>query len=333
MEKPLLPQALSTNFFNRIKEEGTALHISAIPTRATKRAKTVINYAEYEDLNFDDDDDNYEEHGYTSYNTRSGTGSNDQQQRKSGKLAVKTRHINFSEQDLNLNSSTEEILIPIRIDLEYNSNRVVDFFMWNLNESLITPEQFALIMCQDMDLPTHYQTSITNSIKSQIEEYTNFVTTQLPKDIDIHVIINISCNLDKNLYEDKFEWDLTNDSLTPEMFAKYVVMDLGLPLEFLPAISHALHESILKLKKDCVDGRLPQEIFNQSAFGYEGGIRLDHETLGAGWVPFVEELSQWEIEKREIEKERNSRRMKRESMRVDDGTKRRRGRPRNDELM
>lgn len=175
-----------------------------------------------------------------------------------------------------------------------------------------------------MDLPNTFQNQIASSIKSQIEEYTNLVTIQLPKDIDIHVVIELSCNLDKNLYEDRFEWDLTNDMITPEEFAKYVVMDLGLSLEFLPAIAHTLHESILKLKKDCIDGRLPQEIYNQSAFGYEAGVRLDHEALGASWVPSVEELSQWEIEKREIEKERNIRRLKRESMRIDDGSNKRR---------
>ncbi len=324
MEKPVLPQGLSTNFYNRVKHEQTALYISAAPTRSTKRTKNVVNYAEYEDLNFDDENDtNYAEDGYSNYasnNHGDASSSNNFQ----GKLAAKTKHLNFTEYELNFNSVNEEILIPIRINLEHNSNRIVDFFMWNLNETLITPEQFALITCQDMDLPNSFQNQIANSIKSQIEEYTNLVTIQLPKDIDIHVVIELSCNLDKKLYEDRVEWDLTNDMITPEAFAKYVVMDLGLSLEFLPAIAHTLHESILKLKKDCIDGRLPQEIYNQSAFGYEAGVRLDHETLGASWVPSVEELSQWEIEKREIEKERNIRRLKRESMRIDDSSNKRR---------
>ncbi|CCH40770.1 Chromatin structure-remodeling complex subunit [Wickerhamomyces ciferrii] len=327
MEKPLLPQGLSTNFHNRVKNDQTALYISAAPTRSTKRAKNVVNYAEYEDLNFDDENDtNYADDGYNNYNSLASVNNTDSALNNTlqGKLAVKTKHLNFSEYEMNFNSLNEEILIPIRINLEHNSNRIVDFFMWNLNETLITPEQFALITCQDMDLPNSYQSQIANSIKSQIEEYTNLVTIQLPKNIDIHVVIELSCNLDKNLYEDKVEWDLTNDAITPEAFARYVVMDLGLSLEFLPAIAHTLHESILKLKKDCIDGRLPQEIYNQSAFGYEAGVRLDHERLGASWVPSVEELSQWEIEKREIEKERNIRRLKRESMRIDDGSNKRR---------
>lgn len=277
-----------------------------------------MNYAEFDDANFDDDfDEPYgDKHQLQTARIENHTAQS--------KLAHKTKHINFTEHDLNLNSYNEEILIPIRIDLEYNGNRIVDFMMWNLNESLITPEQFALVTCQDLDLPNTFQSLISNSIKSQIEEFTNLVTIRLPKDIDIHVIIHLSCNLDKVLYEDKFEWDLTNDTVTPEMFAKYIVSDMGLSLEFLPAIAHTLYEVILKLKKDCIEGHLPQEIFNQSAFGYEGGVRLDHEQLGLTWSPSVEELSQWEIEKREIEKERNLRRMKRESMRVEDKRRRRR---------
>ncbi|CDR47354.1 CYFA0S31e00716g1_1 [Cyberlindnera fabianii] len=329
MDRPLIPQALATGFHTRVKNEQTALWIAAVPTRATKRAKAVVNYAEYEDINFDDDNDPSHDDGFGSYrnNTLNSAGSAASAVASGamGKLATKTKHVNFTEYDLNMNAQTEEILIPIRLDLEYDSNRIVDFFMWNLNESLITPEQFALITCQDMDLPTSFQQQIAGSIKSQIEEYTNLVTIQLPRDIDIHVIINLSCNLDKNLYEDKFEWDLTSDVVTPEQFAKHVVTDMGLSREFLPAIAHTLHETILKLKKDCIDGHLPQEVFNQSAFGYEAGVRLDHETLGAGWVPSVEELSPWEIERREMERERNIRRLKRESMRVDDGSSKRRG--------
>ncbi|KAH3678152.1 hypothetical protein WICMUC_001668 [Wickerhamomyces mucosus] len=314
----LWTQAFTTNFHNRVKNDNTSLYITAVPTRATKRTKQVINYAEYDDnLNFDEDKDtNYEDaysHAISNHSNHS-----QQQQNNFGKIATKTRHINFNEYDLSLNSQQEEILIPIRIDLEHNSNRIVDFLMWNLNETLITPEQFALITCQDMDLPTNYQQQISNSIKQQIEEYTNTVTIQLPKDIEIHVVINLSCNLDKLLYEDKFEWDLTNDQITPEIFAKYIVMDLGLSLEFLPAIAHTLHESILKLKKDIiVDGHIT-DVRNDAVFGREAGLRLDQPNLGSEWVPKIEELSQWEIEKREIERERNIRRLKRESMRVDD---------------
>ncbi|KAH3685117.1 hypothetical protein WICPIJ_003884 [Wickerhamomyces pijperi] len=320
--KMIWTQAFSTNFHNRVKNDNTALYIAALPTRSTKRTKHVINYAEYDDnLNFDDDND-YEDGTHRPSVAVQGNvgGANN----NVGKVAQKTKHIHFQEQDLQINAQQEEILIPIRIDLEHNGNRIVDFFMWNINETLVTPEHFSLLFCQDMELPYAVSQQITTSIKQQIEEYTNFVTVELPKDIEMHVVVNLSCNLDKLLYEDKFEWDLSNDSLTPEVFARYIVSDLGLSLEFLPAISHGLHESLLKMKKDIiVDGHI-QELRNDAVFGRESGLRLDQANLGVEWVPKVEELSQWEIEKREIERERNIRRLKRESMRVDERGKRHR---------
>lgn len=320
-------QAFSTNFHNRVKNDNTALYIAALPTRSTKRTKHVVNYAELDEnnLNFDDDNDYDDGNTTSTYGNASqnnNNNSNNNGGNNIGKIAQKTKHIIFQGYDLNINANQEEILIPIRLDLEHNGNRIVDFFMWNLNETLVTPEHFATLFCQDMELPYSIVQQIISAIKSQIEEYTQTVTVQLPKDIEMHVVVNLSCNLDKLLYEDKFEWDLSNDSLTPEMFAKFIVQDLGLSLEFLPAIAHSLHESLLKLKKDIImDGHI-SELRNEAVFGRESGLRLDQGKLGMDWVPKVEELSQWEIEKREIERERNIRRLKRESLRVDDRGKR-----------
>ncbi|KGK35070.1 hypothetical protein JL09_g5772, partial [Pichia kudriavzevii] len=50
--------------------------------------------------------------------------------------------------------------------------------------------------------------------------------------------------------------------------------------------------------------------------GYVQGLRYDVRKYGEEFVPSVEKLSEWEIEKRETEKERNLRRRKRETLRV-----------------
>ena len=53
--------------------------------------------------------------------------------------------------------------------------------MWNLNESLITPTEFAEIVCSDLDLPFSMAAQIADSINQQIEEYSyasNFTTTK-----------------------------------------------------------------------------------------------------------------------------------------------------------
>lgn len=324
------PQAVITNFHNRARGENTSIVITTTTGRQNKRTKHTINYAEFEENFFDDETDgNYVEEGYGAYGSRNGgnnnynhNNQNNSNQANVARLATKTKHMNFTDEELMANSSTGDILIPLKIEIDSDPYKVVDYMMWNMNETLITPEQFALITCQDLDLPNSFQQLIASSIKTQIEEYTTLSAVQIPSNIDLHVIIDLSCNLHNQLYEDKFEWDLTDETVTPEIFAKYVVMDLGLPLEFLPAIAHSLHEAILRSKKDFLEGRLPQELDNKSAFGYQGGIRLDQDTLGIDWSPTVEVLSQEEIQKRQVEKIRNSRRLKRSTMKNEDTKKR-----------
>ncbi|GMF82508.1 unnamed protein product [[Candida] boidinii] len=128
---------------------------------------------------------------------------------------------------------------------------------------------------------------------------------------------------------------------------------MSLPREFKSSIAASLHELILKYKLEFLSNEqlllynnqnLPNsnEVY-QSNINIEGiysnhqGLRYDLKTLGKSWIPNVEILTQWEIEKREIERERNIRRLKRESMRVNDdynnGTSKRRStRRRYDEL-
>lgn len=346
MEKPLFPQALATSLFSRVRNENTALFITTQTSRGTKRTAHVVNYSE--DYYFDDEHKNYKvpidkddddfatgTRGYSPKMDPRNTTGNAVLNNFQGKLAVKTAHQYPSDYQL-ANAATRDLaLIPIRLNLEYQNSRIVDFFLWNLYETLVTPEQFSQIMCQDLDFPPNIQHQITQSILSQIEEYSQLVGIQLPQDLVIHVVIDLSVNLDKQLYEDKFEWNLTDDTLIPEEFAENVVAELGLSREFYPAIAHALYEAIIRLKKDAIEGKLPLEIVNGAAYGREAGYRFDPENLGQRWCPTVENLSQWEIEKREIERERNIRRLKRESMRIEGdsrGAARRRGARRFDEL-
>lgn len=51
---------------------------------------------------------------------------------------------------------------------------------------------------------------------------------------------------------DHIEWDLLSP-LTPEAFAKALCADIGLTGEAAPLIAHALHEEILKHKKDALE--------------------------------------------------------------------------------
>lgn len=221
----------------------------------------------------------------------------------------------------------EPIIIPITLNFEHGGHQINDFFTWNINDRSITPDEFATIYCRDLDFPnsTVLHSQIVSSINEQLQEYETVAAVVVP---DLQVIVNLTCSLDNRLYEDNFQWNLNDKSVSPEKFAEIVVQDLGLPRDFMPAIAHAHHEYLLRVKREWLEGHLNQEhVPNGAAFGYLSGIRLDVDELGVSWCPKVEVLTQEEIQKREIEKERNLRRLKRESDRMQ-----RRGRRRVDDL-
>lgn len=261
-------------------------------------------------------------------------------------------------------------LIPIRIDLEipafvpppsfpppahgadmsqpqYRSQemtlpyRLKDTFLWNLHESLITTDQFAHTMVQDLDLPNKVQMAaeISKQIRTQLEEYAgvalhplfhspssyadpakqaraeaatpatprpndsgtplpaandgsdaqsralgassssgvkNGVTAEakaipatgadadgtdsgpvdlegLDPDDTYRCIVTLNITLASQLYTDRFEWSLLHPVGTAEAFAKQTCADLGLPAEWVPAITHAIYEAVLRLKKEACE--------------------------------------------------------------------------------
>jgi chromatin structure-remodeling complex subunit SFH1 len=82
---------------------------------------------------------------------------------------------------------------------------------------------------------------------------------------------------------------------------------------------------VLRLKKEaCESGGLlggyGGEISNEAAHGAEAGWRYDNETLASEWEPKVEQLSKDEIEKREGDRERQIRRLRRETARFSSST-------------
>ena len=302
--------------------------------------------------------------------------------------------------------------------------RLKDAFLWNLHEALITPDQFAATLVDELDLPRDRKamliTNIATEIRKQLEEYAgiamhplfqnggqsntanNVVTAQpvqpagilTPKptrpfpglsreasytpvptaslvptqngtsqpnsgaqtpalsngnaaalqngdaqpsvtatatritpnetDDDLYspddayrCIISLSINLLNRLYTDKFEWSLLHPPGFPEVFAKQTCADLGLAGEWVPAMTHAIYEAVLRLKKEACENGLAfgLDIDNEAAEGREAGWRYDQEDLGLEWEPKVEILSKEEIENRERDRERQIRRVRRETAR------------------
>jgi chromatin structure-remodeling complex subunit SFH1 len=296
--------------------------------------------------------------------------------------------------------------------------KIRDIFLWNLHESLLTPDDFAQTLVRELDLPNPVGLTVTIStqIRTQLEEYAgvavhplfhhNFKpaaqaatsstqpamndpasaatpkasvgpplsrpssvapgattpmqdpSTPLPNDTKIFAqattilheasadlvmqdqptedfdpflnpddtyrcIINLTISLSSRLYTDKFEWSLLHPPGFAEIFARQTCADLGLNGEWVSAITHAIYEAVLRLKKDTFEPStlalgggawIQGDVDNQAVRGDEGaGWRYDAEDFGAEWQPKVELLSKDEIEKREENRERQLRRLRRET--------------------
>ncbi|SPO04264.1 related to SFH1 subunit of the RSC complex [Cephalotrichum gorgonifer] len=269
--------------------------------------------------------------------------------------------------------------------------RLRDFFLWNLHESMITTDQFALTLVQDLDLPNPrgLAAEISKQIRTQLEEYAgvalhplfhsipqgsnaprpnpdnntptptpavgqsradtplqNGLSTPRPAisrapevtaeataiapgsedfnpDDTYRCVVRITLNLANTLYTDKFEWSLLHPPGTAEAFAKQTCADLGLAGEWVPALTHAIYEAVLRLKKEaCESGGVVvggggglRDVANDAAQGAEAGWRYEPESLAEEWEPKIEVLTKEEMERREGDRERQIRRLRRETAR------------------
>jgi len=138
-------------------------------------------------------------------------------------------------------------------------------------------------------------------------------------------IVNLTINLTSHLYTDKFEWSLLHPPGVAEEFAKQTCADLGLSGEWVPAMTHAIYEAVLRLKKEACEagglvagggpGEFPNDAVLSASNGDGAGWRYDPEHLADDWEPKVEVLSKEDMEKREGDRERQLRRLRRETSR------------------
>lgn len=180
----------------------------------------------------------------------------------------------------------------------------------------------------------------------------------------------IDVQVDNHHLTDHIEWDLRSP-LTPEDFTRQLCLDLGLSGEAIPLIAHAIHEELIKHKRDAIEwGVIDSAASNNAALANHNqpqdamtkeqrdkerdrsgaGLLKDKTGLGLGWGrapkqgrgPQVlrsvwrdwqeaeefgtrwEELTAEEVERREIERERATRRLRRETSKFQSSTRTRR---------
>ncbi|KAJ7601028.1 hypothetical protein C8J56DRAFT_24231 [Mycena floridula] len=280
-----------------------------------------------------------------------------------------TQHEYPSADDMERQAERRTALVPIRVEFETETQRVRDCFVWNLRETLIKPETFARAFCYDLELPnTPWADTVATQIRAQLEDHEAVATMGIGMDgvvddgtsleegdevAECRVLLAIDVQIGNYHLVDTIEWDLLSP-LTPEVFSQKLCMELGLSGEAIPLIAHAIHEELIKHKKDAIEwGVISSERdFEDGGRRDRSGMGLlkDKTGLGLGWGrapkdgrgprtlksvwrdwPEVDEfrtrfeiLTAEEIEKKELERERASRRLRRETSKFQSSTRSRR---------
>ncbi|KAF7364830.1 SNF5-domain-containing protein [Mycena venus] len=260
------------------------------------------------------------------------------------KVVGLTAHVHHAPEALEREGAHRSALVPIRVEFETETHRIRDCFVWNLNEQLIQPENFARIFCTDLDLPAvPWVETVTNQIRAQLEEHEAIARLELTNDgfddegeevPECRVILSIDVQIANHHLLDHIEWDLLSP-LTPEDFAKTLCCELGLTGEAVPLIAHAIHEELMKHKKDAVEWG----VVDGGGMRDKTGLGLGSVARGRGPKPLesvwrdwqeadefrtrFEVLSAEEVERREIERERASRRLRRETSKFQSARRRR----------
>ena len=133
---------------------------------------------------------------------------------------VRTFPLCFDDTDpptVHENAAQPEVLVPIRLDMDIEGlnkkkniiglfnyfmtccvlgQKLRDTFMWNKNENLLTAEQFAEVLCDDLDLnPLNFVPAIAAAIQQQVESYPSETDNLLKEQKDQRVVIKLNIHV------------------------------------------------------------------------------------------------------------------------------------------
>lgn len=199
------------------------------------------------------------------------------------------------------NASQPEVLVPIRLDMEIDGQKLRDAFTWNMNEKLMTPEMFSEILCDDLDLnPLTFVPAIASAIRQQIESYPT--DSILEDQSDQRVIIKLNIHVGNISLVDQFEWDMSEKENSPEKFALKLCSELGLGGEFVTTIAYSIRGQLSWHQKTYAFSENPLPTVE---------IAIRNTGDADQWCPLLETLTDAEMEKKIRDQDRNTRRMRR----------------------
>ncbi|CAF3945773.1 unnamed protein product, partial [Adineta steineri] len=198
------------------------------------------------------------------------------------------------------NSQQHEDLVPIRLDMEIEGQKLRDTFTWNKNEQLITPEMYAEILCDDLDLNTMaFVPAIAQAIRQQLESHHNDF---LEDNSDQRITIKLNIHVGNVSLVDQFEWDMSDKHNSPEEFARVLASELGLGGEFVTAIAYSIRGQLSWHHKTFSYSETPMPTVDVAT-------RTNHDA--EQYCPFLETLTDAEMDKKIRDQDRNTRRIRR----------------------
>lgn len=223
-----------------------------------------------------------------------------------------------------------EDLVPIRLefDLERDKFFLRDTFLWNRNESVIDIDDFVEDMVKDYqfpnDLQKHVIEVVSQSMKEQIQEYQPdpFKIEQQPRigGDDMRITIRLDIVVGQSQLIDQFEWDISNPDNCPEEFAENMCRELELPGEFISAIAHSIREQVHMYHKSLMilgynfDGGVVEDDDVRSRIlpvvTVDDVYRIPADTKV--FTPNILQISPAELERLDKDKERDTRRKRRQ---------------------
>uniref|UniRef100_A0A023FZE2 Putative swi-snf chromatin remodeling complex snf5 subunit n=1 Tax=Amblyomma parvum TaxID=251391 RepID=A0A023FZE2_AMBPA len=119
---------------------------------------------------------------------------------------------------------------------------------------------------------------------------------------DQRVIIKLNIHVGNISLVDQFEWDMSEKENSPEQFALKLCSELGLGGEFVTAIAYSIRGQLSWHQRTYAFSEAPLPTVE---------LPFRTQTEADQWCPFLETLTDAEMEKKIRDQDRNTRRMRR----------------------